>query len=123
MKPYSEDLRKAAIAAYRESHKSQFEIAKLFGVHYNTLKNWLRMDEAGKEQKPQGKGHRPRLLNSEHLKIIHNAILKNNSLTMTELRQIVGIECSLGVYQRALKQMGFSYKKNAYILRNKKNQT
>lgn len=122
MKPYSEDLRKAAISAYRQGNKSQQEIAILFGVHYNSLKNWLRMDEAGKEQKSQGKGHRPRLLTPAHLEILRNAILKNPSLTIKDLVNIVGIDCSAGVYHRALKQLGFSYKKNSYLPRNKPDQ-
>ena len=119
MKPYSEDLRKAAVAAYRQGGKSQSEIAALFGIHYKTLQNWLRMDEAGLQQKPQGKGHRPRILGSEQLENIRNEILKNNSLTVWELRKIIGINCSLGVCKRALKELGFSYKKNGYTLRNK----
>ena len=84
MKPYSEDLRKAAVTAYRQGGKSQSEIAALFGIHYKTLQNWLRMDDAGLEQKPQGKGHRPRILGSEQLENIRNEILKNNSLTVWE---------------------------------------
>lgn len=119
MKPYSEDLRKAAVTAYRQGGKSQSEIAALFGIHYKTLQNWLRMDDAGLEQKPQGKGHRPRILDPEQLENIRDAILKNNSLTVWELRKIIGISCSLGVYKRALKELGFSYKKNGYTLRNK----
>ena len=119
MKPYSEDLRKAAVTAYRQGGKSQSEIAALFGIHYKTLQNWLRMHDAGLPQKPLGKGHRPRILGSEHLENIRNEILKNNSLTVWELRKIIGINCSLGVYKRALKELGFSYKKNGYALRNK----
>lgn len=119
MKPYSEDLRKSAVAAYRHGQRSQQEIAAIFGIHYNTLKNWLRMDEKGKEQKAQGKGHRPRIFNSEQLEVIRNMILENNSLTVKELRNIIGVPCSLGVYQRALKQLGFTYKKNIYALKSK----
>lgn len=123
MKPYSEDLRKAAVAAYRQGHQSQNDIASIFGIHYNTLKNWLRMDEKGIEQKPQGKGHRPNILENKHLEIIRNEIIKDNSLTVKELRKIVGIDCSEGVYQRALKKLGFSYKKNVYALKSKNGQT
>ena len=123
MKPCSEDFRKAVVAAYRQGGKSQSEIASLFGIHYETLQNWLRTDEAGKEQKPQGKGHRPRILDSGHLEKIRNEILGNNSLTVKELRKLIGINCSLGVYKRTLKQLGFSYKKNAYAPRNSRKAT
>lgn len=120
MKPYSQDFRKAAINAYHQLGKTLQEIAIIFGIHPNTLKNWLRMEEEGKEQVSQGKGHRPRLLNSEHLEIIRKAISENNSLTIKELKEIVGIDCTDGVYQRALKEMGYTYKKNGYLLKSKK---
>ena len=99
------------MAAYGQGGKSQAAIAALLGIHYKTLQNWLRMDAAGKEQKPQGKGHWPGIPGSEQLENIRNEILKNNSLTVWELRKIIGINCSLDVYKRALKKLGFSYKK------------
>ena len=111
MKPYSEDLRKAAVNAYLDGQGSYSKVAKIFGVHEKSLQGWVKMERNGEAQVPRGKGHRPRAFSVADRTHIVDEINKNPSITLEALRKKIGIKVNLSVYWRALRELGFTYKK------------
>lgn len=111
MKPYSEDLRNAAVKAYKEGLGSYEKVAKIFNIHYKSLQNWVKMDKAGLEQKSRGKGHRAPALSNTDRDNISRAITENPSITLEELRKLIGVKTQISVYWRVVRELGFTYKK------------
>ncbi len=82
MKFASKDTREHAVAAYKSGQYTQTDVARMFGVHYKTIQNWLKADVAGREQVPRPKGLLKRILNPEDLKKIDEIITENPSTTI-----------------------------------------
>ncbi len=112
MKFASKDTRERAVAAYKSGQYTQADVARMFGVHYKTIQNWLKADAEGREQAPRPKGHLKRILNPEDLKKIDEIITENPSTTINQLMERIGKICTPEVYGRALKELGYTYKKN-----------
>lgn len=110
----SKDTRERAVAAYKSHNYTQSEVARMFGIHYKTLQNWLRCDERGEEQIPKKRGHPKPVLNDEHKIAIKNMVLENPSITIASIMKKLGTG-SQSVIQRALVKLGFTYKKNRYV--------
>lgn len=108
----SKDTRERAVAAYKAGGRSQQEVASMFGVHYKTIANWLKADAEGREQCPRPKGHLKRILGPDDLARIDQIMTDDPSLTVPRLMRKIGKICSLGVYSRALKELGYTFKKN-----------
>lgn len=123
MKPYSEDLRKAAVKAYQDGKGSYAQVANIFNVHEKTLQGWVKMERNGEPQRPRGKGHRPRALTKEHYNHIAEVLNENPSITLEELRRVIGVNTQIPVYWRAVRELGFTYKKKELWQRNGKSQT
>ncbi len=123
MKPYSEDLRKAAVRAYFDGQGSYAKVAKIFNVHPKTLQGWVKMERNGEAQRPRGKGHPPRILSQAHLDRIAEVINEKSSITLEGLRKIIGINAHLSVYSRAVHELGFTYKKKKLLPKNANVQT
>lgn len=108
----SKDTRERAVAAYKTGAFTQQEVAAMFGVHFKTIANWLKADAEGREQLPRPKGHLKRILEPEDLARIDEIVASEPSITMAELMQRIGKICSLGVYYRAVQELGYTFKKN-----------
>lgn len=108
----SKDTRERAVAAYKAGGRSQQEVAAMFGIHYKTLANWLKAEAEGRPQCPRPKGHLKRILDSEDLARIDRIVASDPSITVPVLMRRIGKICSLGVYSRALKELGYTFKKN-----------
>lgn len=107
----SKDTRERAVAAYKTGEYTQQEVAKMFGVHYKTIANWLKFDALGLEQKPLERGHPKRILNDYDLQVIALKLEAEPSATINDLMECTGKICSQSVYSRALSELGLSHKK------------
>lgn len=117
MKPYSEDLRKAAVKAYLDGLGSYEKVARIFRVHPKSLQGWVKMHKAGLPQRLRGKGHHPRALSQNDCDRIRQLIYENPSITLERLRKAIGVDAHLSVYWRTVKELGFTYKKKNYCKR------
>lgn len=108
----SKDTRERAVAAYKTGHYSQKQVGAMFGVHYKTIVNWMKADAEGREQIPRKRGHLKRILTGEDLEKIDRIMTEQPSTTLETLRSQIEKFCSLNVYSRALKELGFTFKKN-----------
>lgn len=111
MKQASRDTRERAVAAYKAGGHSQGEVASMFGIHYKTLQNWLKVDAAGEDQVPKMRGHPKRAFSPDIMQQIHDYLQNDSSITLRQMRELIGIDCSISVYWRAYNELGYSYKK------------
>lgn len=109
----SKDTRERAVAAYRSKKYTQAQVARMFGIHYKTLQNWLRCDERGEEQLPKTRGHNRPVLTDEHRDTIKNMVLANPSITIASIIEKLGTGSKSAIH-RALVKLGFTYKKKRY---------
>lgn len=108
MESYSIDLRKKVLAAYDRGKKTQ-EIAEMFGVS----KAWAR--RVKQRRREHGElGPRPRIGNHP-VKVdrarLAELVEQRPDATLAELRERLGVECSISAVWRALRDLGMSFKK------------
>lgn len=116
----SKDTRERAVAAYRTGKYTQSEVAQMYGIHYKTLQNWLRCDERGDEQIPNKRGCPKPALTEDDKTFIKELVLVNPSITIRCIICELGKNVSVSVVHKALRELGFTYKKNTTRLRTAK---
>lgn len=117
MKPYSQDLRNAAVKAYNDGLGSYEKVASIFQIHPKSLQAWVKMHMQGLVQKSRGKGHRPKAFSAEDLERIRQLLNENPSCTLEALRKAIGVNVHLSAYWRTVRGLGFTYKKKNYCER------
>lgn len=116
----SKDTRIRAVAAYRTGKYTQMEVAQIYGIHYKTLQNWLRCDERGEEQIPKKRGCPKPVLTDDDKAFIKELVLVNPSITIKCIICELGKTVSVSVVHKALRELGFTYKKNSARFRTEK---
>lgn len=120
MKPYSNDMRRKIVEAYKNGDHSLAEVANLFGISLATVKNFLRRQrETGSaDALPHAGGKKPSL-NEKARTSVWEAIKENNDLTLKELRRLIKgkhkKEVSLPTISRLLQTLGLPRKKSRSI--------
>ena len=115
MKPYSQDLRERAIAAF-EAGKSQAEVAAQFQIHKSTLEKWwYRWRDTGScAALPAASGPKRTLQAAE--KLIREEVKKRPDATLDELCERVveaaGLVASRSMMCRELQILNLPRKKS-----------
>jgi transposase len=123
MKPYSNDLRRALMAAYENHDYSQREVAVLFGVSPATVRNSVRRKrETGTpDAKPRGGGKTATLAQPVRDRV-HHLLAKRNDLTLAELCEQIAQEyqtrVSVPTMCRVVQRLGLRRKKRRFTPRN-----
>jgi transposase len=123
MKPYSNDLRRALIAAYETHTYSQQEVANLFGVSPATVRNILRRkrDTGTPEAKPHG-GGKTAMLSQPARDRVRQLLARRNDLTLAELCEQIAHEyqtrVSVPTMCRVVQRLGLRRKKRHFTPRN-----
>jgi len=123
MKPYSNDLRRALIAAYEHHDYSQHEVAALFGVSPATVRNIVRRkrETGSPDAKPRG-GGKPATLSQPVRDRVRQLLTKRNELTLAELCEQIAQEyqqrVSVPTMYRVVQRLGFRRKKRRCTPRN-----
>ena len=121
MKPYSQDLRERAIAAF-EAGKTQAEVAAQFQIHKSTLEKWwYRWRDTGScAALPPASGPKRTLQAAE--KLIREEVKKHPDLTLEELCERVqeaeGLVASSSMMCRELKILKLPRKKSRSMTAN-----
>jgi transposase len=116
MKPYSNDLRRALVAAYEQHDYSQSDVAELFGVSPATVRNFVRRKrETGTpDAKPRGGGKTATLAQPVHDRV-RQLLTKHNDLTLAELCEQIAHEyqqrVSVPTMCRVVQRLGLRRKK------------
>jgi transposase len=117
MKAYSNDLRRKVVAAYERGHRSQREIAELFGVSPATGRNFVRRkrERGSPDQLPRAGGARARIDSAAH-KHLRRLIASSPDATLEEARaplaREAGVQVGLSAVCRALARLGLPRKKS-----------
>lgn len=117
MKPYSLDLRRRVLDAYRGGEGSQRQLAARFRVSLSFVRNLLRLErETGDvAPRPHGGGHRP-TLDPQAMRALVRLVRSTPDATLDELREQVreqtGYQVSRSTMCRAVQRTGWRRKKN-----------
>jgi transposase len=112
MKPYSLDLRERVAAAVEHQEGSWRTIARRFRVSLSFLTRLMqrRRHSGDLHPKPHGGGHPPALDEAARQRL-RRLLQEQPDATLAELRQRLGLSCSLMAIWRALRQMNITRKK------------
>lgn len=118
MKPYSLDLRRRVLEAYRGGEGSQRQLAVRFRVSLSFVRNLLRLErETGDvAPRPHGGGHPP-TLDPRAMRALVRLVRSTPDATLDELRERVreqtGHQVSRPTMCRAVRRTGWRRKKNS----------
>jgi transposase len=112
MRTTSVDLRERILASYDNEEGTREQIAKRYRVSLGLVKKLLQQRRHLGDIRPQHhrSGRKPLLLAS-HRRQMGELLRKKADMTLKELREAMGLECSLPAIHYVLEDMGLTYKK------------
>jgi transposase len=112
MKAISEDLRKRILDTIQRGDGSLRQIARRFLVSVSFITRLLQLHRStgSLEPRPHGGGN-PAILSPEDLQQLRELVQKQPDATLEELRQRLGVSCSLMTISRALCKLRLPRKK------------
>lgn len=114
MKALSLDLRQRIVAAYDRGGHTQKEVAERFGVSESSVKKLLRQRrETGDIATRYPNCSAPRKILPEHEEKLRELLGERPDMTLEDLRDGIGVDCTVQAVHYALRRMGITYKKNA----------
>ena len=114
MKAYSLDLRERVMKAYDQGQWSVGELAERFEVGEWWIHKLKRQrQEAGSLAVRKGKVGQPRSLQGEQIKRLEQYVGKHPDATLEEMREKLGLSCTVVTIHHTLRRLGYRYKKNA----------
>lgn len=120
MRTLSLDLRERILAAYDHDEGTRPEIAHRFRVSLGMVKKLLQQRRRTGNIAPRHHlaGRKPMIVAS-HRSQMRSLLAGKNDLTLRELREATGLQCSLQAINVVLGKMGLTYKKRHSALANK----
>lgn len=109
----TEDVRARAIEAYEAGNGTQADIARFYGVDISTFQRWLQRYRATGRAAPLPRGHNPPSLDEGHMVKLRNLIEEDPDATLEQLREMLGVTCTLATVHNSSRRLGYRYKKNA----------
>jgi transposase len=112
MNTISVDLRQRILTAYDRGLETRDQIAKRFCVSLGMVKKLLQQRRKTGDIRPQHhrSGRKPLLLES-HRRALRKLLAKHPDLTLGEMREALGLTCTLPAIHYVLADMGLTYKK------------
>jgi transposase len=112
MKAYSQDLRQRILDTVQRGDGTLGQIARRFLVSVSFITRLLQLHRrtGSLEPRPHGGGN-PAVLSPEDLQQLRELVQKQPDATLEELRQRLGVSCSLMTLSRALNTLGLPRKK------------
>lgn len=108
MKSYSIDLRAKVLAAHDRGSKHK-DIAEMFSVSGSWVRRVVQRRREHGELGPRPRvGHHPVKIDRARL---GELVTQRPDATLVELRESLGVTCSLSAVWRVVRELGFSYKK------------
>ncbi len=112
MRTLSLDLRERILASYDHEEGTRAEIAHRFRVSLGMVKKLLQQRRRTGDIAPRYRfcGRKPMIV-AAHRSQMRSLLARKNDLTLIELRQALGLECSFQAIHVVLGKMGLTYKK------------
>jgi transposase len=112
MRAYSMDLRDRVVSACDAGELTREEIAEEFGVSLRWIRQLLRRRRETGDYGPQGHGGgRSAAFDAPDLKRLERLVRQQPDATLAELRERMGVDCSLVTVHNTLKRLGYRRKK------------
>src|SRR3569623_888428 len=112
MKCLSMDLRRRILATYDQGKSSREEVARRYQVSLGMVKKLIQQRSHTGDIRPRyHRCGRPAVLVAEHQRRLRAMLYKKSDLTLAEMREAFGVECSLQAIHLVLVKMDLSYKK------------
>lgn len=119
----TQQVRQRAIEAYRSGKGTQQQIADMFGVGLRTIARWWNQFHYHGQTAPKPRGHNPPALNEKEMKALDKLIRKQPDLTLAQMRDALGKDCSLVAIHYATLRLDWRYKKSRYVRASKTDST
>jgi transposase len=112
MRTISLDLRERILSSYDRKEGTRPEVARCFRVSLGLVKKLLQQRRRTGDIAPRHRfsGRKPTIVQA-HRSQLRALLAKRNDLTLRELRQATGLQCSLQAINVVLGKMGLTYKK------------
>ena len=107
MAAISMDLRQRILKAYDQGGVTQLEVAKRFDVSHGMVKKLLQQRRRIGDIGPQHhrSGRKPKILET-HCREMKRLLAEEPDLTLEELREALGLDCTIQAIHYALADMG-----------------
>ncbi len=124
MRTLSLDLRQRIVDSYDQDEGTRAEIAHRFRVSLGMVKKLLqqRRRTGNIAARHHLAGRKPMIV-ATHRSQMRALLTKKNDLTLQELRQALGLQCSLQAIHVVLGKMGLTYKKRHSVPASKSART
>jgi transposase len=110
----TQEVRQRAIEAYRSGKGTQQRIASMFGIGLRTFARWLEQFQNHGQIAPKPRGHNPPALNEKEMRQLDRLIQKRPDLTLAQMRDALGKDCSVVAMHNATIRLDWRYKKSRY---------
>lgn len=106
------DLRESIVRSYDKGQGTREEIAQRFSVSLGMVKKLLQQRrKTGSIKARHHLAGRKKLIFAEHRLAIRQHLKRKPDMTLAELREALGLECTLPAIHYVLVDMGLTYKK------------
>ena len=113
MRAYSQDLREKVINKYKEETTTMMAISKLFGICYESIRDWVkRYKKDGDYSSKQGVGCRRAVRFTDKNKILEY-LRSNPDASSIELRDAVAPDLPMSTFYDTLARLKITYKKKS----------
>jgi transposase len=115
----SVDLRERIVAACDRRDETQLQIAERYEVSLGMVKKLLSQRRRTTDIAPRHRfsGRKPKIT-LKHQQQLRRLVQARSDLTLEQLREAIGVECTLPAIYYVLERMGLSLKKRRSALRN-----
>ena len=110
----TEGIRQRAIEAYLASEGTQAQIAGMYRITLRTFMRWWRQYRRSGTFAPAPRGHRPAAYQGRDLEALDRALSRRPDATLEQLREQLGVDCSIMAVHRATLRLDWRYKKSRY---------
>jgi len=112
MRTLSLDLRERILTSYERNEGTRLDIAARYRVSLGMVKKLLQQRRHTWDIRPRHyrSGRKPKIL-AGHEQQLRALLRRQPDLTLKELRQAVGLSCTLPAIHYALQRLGLTYKK------------
>ena len=119
MKAYSVDLRERIVAAVKDG-MSKAQAARTFGVGATAVKRYVNLVQQGRSLEPGKAPGKRSKLGESGIKLLEEDLRERPTATYENrarlLHRLVGIEVSKATICRTIKRMGYTRKKDQWML-------
>ncbi len=117
MRALSIDLRQRIVSAYETGATNKKELSRRFGVSYGAVRNLLSLWKENGDVAPRYGNcmGRPRKIGDAEELRLRELVTHRPDMTLVELRDAAGLDCTPEAVHYALKRMGMSLKKRRSV--------